>query len=349
VLGALEDERAIPALAARLSYDPALREAKGRKAKKVRKRAVALQRAAAIGLGRIGPPALVAALQAARSEDAVTRCGGVIALGRIGVRRALGTLDLAMEDEDPMVREAAAEAMERVAHDDLRRLGDMLDSKEERTRHKAVKALGKLDDLRSLDLLLRAYGDPSDRVHRAVVKGLARREGERATSMLTVAAAGGNLSALRALEKQPTPQAIPALIQALDVPWSETYSVALHTLRTYASLFASDPQAMAAIGEGSAQLRGMLLDGSSRVRRMAAQTLAALRDRDSVSDLSLLLADDKKEVRLAAIDALAVIGGEQAAQALGAYVERHASVKGEGGKEVLAHAAESLQRLAESD
>ena len=37
----------------------------------------------------------------------------MIALGRIGVRRALGTLDLALDDEDPLVREAAAEASAR--------------------------------------------------------------------------------------------------------------------------------------------------------------------------------------------------------------------------------------------
>ena len=51
---------------------------------------------------------------------------------------------------------------------------------------------GKLTDLRSLDLLLRAYGDPSERVRVAAVEALAAREGERATSMLIAAAAGGN-------------------------------------------------------------------------------------------------------------------------------------------------------------
>ena len=70
-------------------------------------------------------------------------------------------------------------------------MGRMLKSKDDHVRAKVVAVLGKLDDLRSLDLLLRAYGDSSPRVNEAVVRALAQREGERANSILIAAAAGG--------------------------------------------------------------------------------------------------------------------------------------------------------------
>ena len=349
VLGMMGDERAIPPLAARLSFDPGLLGAKKTKAKQALGRATALQRAAAIGLGRMGMPALPAALRAARSEDTVTRCGGIIALGRIGALRGLGTLDVALQDPEPMVREAAAGAMERVARNDVHRLGAMLESKDAKVRLKAVKALGKLDDLRSLDLLLRAYGDANDRVNRTVVKSLIRREGGRSTSMLVAAAAGGNLSALRGLEKQPTPQAIPALIEALDAPWSEEVSVALHTLRTYAQTFASDPDAVEALRAGVDSLRSLLLDETHQVREMAAQTLGLLQEERAVADLAFLLSDSRKPVRLAALGAIESIDGKAAQQALQAYVESHAAVKGQARREMLEQVSEALQRLTQTE
>jgi HEAT repeat protein len=312
-LGAMGDERAIPVLAARLSFDAGLLKAKKHKDKFALKRALALQRAAAEGLGRLGRSALVVALDAARSDDPVARLGGVMALGHIGGGRALATIERLVSDPEDQVRAAAADALERAAERDVTRLGKMLKSEDDRVRAKAVGALGKLDDLRSLDLLLRAYGDPSARVNKAVVEALARREGERAHSVLIAAAAGGNTTALRALQEHPVREAIPALVEALDSPWSEVYSVALEAICTYVDAFGEDETTMAALRDLVPELAYLLHDDSAKTRRVALQTLGAFRDPTTVRDVADLLLDTKRDIQLAAARVLASIGGEEAA------------------------------------
>ncbi len=318
-LGALGNEAAIPVLAERLSYDPEI-------SKSERKRAQALQHAAAEALGALGREALPVALDAARSRDPTARVGGLLALGHIGGGRALAMLDRAVEEKDDEVREAAAEALEQAAGSDVRRLRHMLQNEDESVRAKAVKALAKLDDLRSLDLLLRAYGDPSDKVSRAVVEALAGREGERATSILIAAAAGGNTTAIHALEAHPNPQAIPALAEALDAPWYEVYTAALETLRTYAEVFAEDEGVMAALRALLPEIRYLLHDDSAKTRRLALETIGALGDASLVPAVAELVLDDKEAVQLSAVRALADLGGEAASEQLR---DRLAEVKDE--------------------
>jgi HEAT repeat protein len=345
-LGALGDERAVAPLSACLSIDqrgytadvsirgvlrpPHLQWFEPSKHKWALRRAVALQRAAAAGLGALGRAGLAPVLEVARSDDPVTRRGGALALGYIGGGHALRALDGMTADRDPSVREAAAEAIERAAAGDVMRLGRLLHDEDDQVRVGAVEALSRLEDLRSLDLLLRAYGDPSERVRKAVVKALARREGERAYSILIAAAAGGNVTALRALEEHPTLEAIPALLEALDSPWSEVYTSAARTLRRYAEVFGGGQVAVARPGEeegtleqadrgGSAQppaillkraiplLTSLLHDDSADVRRLALDVLGAFRDPAIIPDLAVLLLDREEDIRFSALHAIEAV------------------------------------------
>jgi HEAT repeat protein len=264
-------------------------------------------------------------------------------LGHIGGGRALATLDRAVAESDPMVREAAAEAMERAAASDVRRLHRMLQSEDKRVRVKAVEALGKLDDLRSLDLLLRAYGDPSTRVNEAVVRVLAQREGERAHSVLIAAAAGGNVSAIHALTEHPVRQGIPALMEALDSPWGEVYGAALEAIRAYVDVFgpegADDPEAMTALRRAIPELTYLLHDDSAKVRRLALDALSAFRDTGTVREIAYLMLDEKESIRLSAVRILASIGGEGAAAAL---VTRYEETDDEDLREEIADALEQM-------
>lgn len=318
-LGALGGERAIPVLTARLS--PGIAPLKGKKGKKARARALALQEAAAEGLGRLGKVALSVGLDAARSADPVSRRGGVLLLGTIGGGRALAALDRALSDPEPMVREAAAGAMERAAASDVRRLGKLLQNEDERARAKAVKALGKLEDLGSLDLLLRAYGDTSPRVSKAVVDALAQRKGVRSYSVLIAAAAGGNVRAIQALAEHPQPEAIPALLAALDSPWTEVYGAALEGIHSYVDLFRADSDTLAALREAIPELTGLLQDDSAEIRRLALGALGVFADPATVQSVAYLLLDPRRDICLAAVRVLASIGGKEAVAALRAGVQ----------------------------
>jgi len=324
-LGATGDERAIPVLAARLSFDAGLLKArKGaakRAAKDAVKRAMALQEAVAAGLSDLGKDALPAAVLAARSENPATRRGGMLALGEMGGGRATAALEKGASDADAVVRETAAEMLERTAAHDVERLGRLLRNDDERVRAKAVRALAKLDDLRSLDLLLRAYGDDSKEINALVVEALAQREGARAYSVLTAAAAGGNRTALGVLAEYPRREAIPALLEALDSPWSKVSAAALEAIRAYVDAFEEDPQTMEALRQAVPDLIYLLQDSSGKARRLALETLAALRDPGTVDDIAFLLRDKKERVRYAAVQALASIGSPEAVARLQACME----------------------------
>jgi HEAT repeat protein len=329
-LGSLGDERAIPVLAARLSFDADL--LRTQKQKRARKRALGLQRAAAEGMGRLGRASLGAALDAARGADPAARLGGVIALGYVGGGRALATIERAAADPDDVVREAAADALERAAAQDVTRLGRMLKSKDDHVRAKVVTVLGKLDDLRSLDLLLRAYGDPSPRVHEAVVQVLAQREGERVNSILIAAAAGGNTTAIHALKEHPVRQGIPALVEALDSPWYEVYSVALEAIRAYVEVYGEDVDTMATLRQVIPELVYLLHDDSAKTRRIALETLGAFRDPETAGNVADLLLDEKRSVQMAAARVLASTGGSEV---IALVKERTAAIKDENLREEI--------------
>jgi HEAT repeat protein len=212
--------------------------------------------------------------------------------------------------------------MEHAAAQDVARLSKLLESDDDRVRAKAVKALGKLDDLRSLDLLLRAYGDPSRRVNKAVVKALARREGERAYSILIAAAGGGNISALHALEKQPVPQAVPALAEALDSPWYDVYYAALRATQAHVATFQGNQEVLASLRRLIPELSYLLHDDSARIRRLALETLGMFQEPETVEDIAFMLMDPKEDIRYLALQILESIGDGRAGQALAAYLER---------------------------
>ena len=334
-LGALGDERAIAPLVACLTFDAGLYKAKKHSEKRARKRALALQRAAAEGLGLLGRPALPAVLLVASGEDPVARQGGALALGYIGGGRAMGAVERLTSDKDERVREAAAEALERLAAQDVPRLGRMVRNKDPRVRRKAVAALARLDDLRSLDLLLRAYGDADDRVHDAAVEALARREGARASTILIAAAAGGNVVALQALQEHPVQHAIPALIEALDSPWYEVYSTALETLCVYGAVFAGDEEAMSELRAVVPDLMALLRDDSPKVRRLALCGVKEFQERSLAEHVADLLLDPKKSVQVEAARVLAAVCGPEAEDLL---ADRLKQVKSDSRREAIREA-----------
>lgn len=311
-LGALGDKRAIEPLVGCLTFDAGLLKAKKHSEKRAQKRDLALQRAAAEALGLLGRLALPSVLLVASGEDPIARQGGALALGYIGGGRALGAVERLTSDKDERVREAAAEALESLAARDVTRLGRMLTNKDPRVRRKAVAALARLDDLRSLDLLLRAYGDLDERVHQAAVEALARREGARASTILIAAAAGGNVVALQALQEQPVRHAIPALIEALDSPWYEVYSTALETLCVYGAAFAKNEDVMSELRAAVPDLMALLRDDAPKVRRLALRAVEVFQEPSLAEHVADLLLDPKKSVQVEAARVLAAVCGTEA-------------------------------------
>ena len=163
----------------------------------------------------------------------------------------------------------------------------------------------------------------------------------------------GNITALRALREHPTPQAIPALIEALDSPWSEVYDAALQTLRAYVDVYAEgaweteDPDSpWVELRRAIPELTYLLHDDSARTRRLALETLGAFRDPGTVQEVAYLLMDDKEDIRFLAVRVLESIGDEGAIAVLRAYLERGDRHEGTADEDLYAEIAEVLSRLA---
>jgi HEAT repeat protein len=130
------------------------------------------------------------------------------------------------------------------------------------------------------------------------------------------------VTAIRALQQTPIQQAAPALVEALDAPWHEVYSAALEAIGAYVDAFGDDVETMSVLKQAIPEVRSLLLDDSTRARRVALHTLGVLGDPVVVQDVAHLLQDRKSSVRLAAVEALTAIGGEEAIAALRAMLDR---------------------------
>lgn len=120
---------------------------------------------AAEALGRMGPAAVqpLAGLLSGHPDPDV-RWKAAYALGEIGDAQATDALVTALSDEDRFVRTRAAHALSRLGDGIFPALEKALSSHDPQMRQGSAEAISRLTDPRSVLLLLKAMGDPSDEV-----------------------------------------------------------------------------------------------------------------------------------------------------------------------------------------
>ena len=295
------------------------------------------RRAAVTALGHIGDaravPALVALVEGGDRELLVPIAG---ALARLGDARAFEPLVQMLGDEDIKVRHAAIGALNSIGHPEMAaRIERLVGDPNPLVRESAVKIAGYFGYAPCADGLLERCADPEETVRAAALEHVAFLDDERVLRTLVTA-----------LERD-TPRARAAAARAL------------------ASV--EGPEAIAT-------LRRALKDPDPWVRYFGASSLGRQGDAGAVALLDALARRDRlQHVRIAAVDAIGAIGGEQAAGVLGALTESddpvvaNAAVRALGGvnaplvleplRRALAApgaerrmaAAEALARLARED
>ncbi|CAN5489043.1 hypothetical protein BH24GEM3_BH24GEM3_24440 [soil metagenome] len=211
-------------------------------------------------------PALLAAL-----EDPALRLGAVQALGRLGPTRCAPLADL-LEDADPRVREAAADALAHCAAQEGERIR---------------AALQRETDPGARNALIRALGAAGDGA--AAVADLA--------PLLASEEIGLRFAAARALGETRSAEALAPLLEALLDPAPEVQAAALRALGEL-----GDPRAAPPLVER--------LDSPDRdLRRTAATALREIAPPGVIARLVQALDDADWEIRLAAVRALARLGG----------------------------------------
>lgn len=242
------------------------------------------RKAAAMALGRIGSPTAVEPLLGLLHENVDVAVAAAGALGEIGDRSAFEPLLALLDRPEPPVRQAAVSALSSIGHPDMPdRIPRLLDDASPRVRESAARIAGYFGYAQCLEPMLTLARSDQEPVRRVVVEHLASFEAPRAVATI--------LHALTA-----------------DVP-----GVRAAAARALAHVAAAD---------AIPALQGACTDEDFWVRYYAARSLGR-HGRVEVMPALLDLAqhDAVPPVRIAAIDAVGEIGGdERAVHVLGSFV-----------------------------
>ena len=235
------------------------------------------RRSAVIALGRIGDrravPALVSLL-ASDDRDLLVHIEG--ALSRIGDARAFEPLLLRLGDDDAAVRQAAIGALNSIGDPRMgARMAQLLDDSNPRVRESAVRIAGYFGYADCVEALVRSCSDADEGVRVAALEHLPFLEGEddRAIRLLQ-----------HALERD-SPRARAGAARALGDMGTKPHAL----------------------------LKRALADADPWVRYFAAVSLGRLGDPAAVTLLQPLAeSDPARPVRVAAVEAIGLLGGDEA-------------------------------------
>jgi HEAT repeat protein len=234
-----------------------------------------IQHAAVVALGRVGSKRATPALVALLSEHTELLVAAAGALARIADGDSFNPLLSLLGHPDGSVRQAAIGALNSIGHPQMStRVAGLLNDANPLLRESAVRIAGYFGYPETTDRLFECVGDPNDIVRRAAIEHLPFLDDDRVLPAL-----------LDALAKE-APQGRAAAVRALAKVEGDS--------------------ARAAIASA-------LRDADMWVRYYAARGLADQRDTSSLDALlELAERDSAPHVRIAALNAIGALGGSAA-------------------------------------
>jgi HEAT repeat protein len=219
---------------------------------------------------------------------------------------ASAELAACLDDEDATVRALACDALARCG--DTRRVAvlfTLLSDQDLRVSQAALAAVQSLGSAETKELALRAAHAENPQLRAAALRILGYFAYPEGLSLLIEASRDSDeslrLAALSGLPLMDAPSALSALLTARGHRSPRTRAAALRALGQI---------------PGNRQVVGALLeslrDPDPWVRYYACQSLGKARDESTTEAIAALLADDSGQVRVAAVEALAHLGGERA-------------------------------------
>ncbi len=240
--------------------------------------------AAVIALGRVGDRRAVPALLDLLRHDPELVVITAGALARIGDPRALEPLLDVLSRPETAVRQAAIAALNSLGHPDLpARTETLLHSPNALVRESAARIVGYFGFANCVEPFLALFRDPDENVRRAAAESVAYLEDPRVLSVLDRAIHDDTprvrASAAQGLGQTGRHEAVPLLIAALE-------------------------------------------DADAWVRYFAARALGQLGAPEVLEPLAALIQrDSANHVRAAALEAIGCLGGSRAASVLAPFVE----------------------------
>jgi len=235
--------------------------------------------AAIVALGRLGDRRAARPLAAVLDGERSELVAAAAALAAIGDPAVFDALLPLLAHDDPAVRQAAIGALNSLGHPDMAdRVAGLLSAPDRRLRESAVRIAGYFGYRNCVDGLIERTADPDEGVRRAAVEHL---------PFLT------------------DPRAAARLLSALGDPSARVRGAAAQAFAHTSLAEAHDPLVTA------------LGDPDGWVRYYAVRSLARLLDGAVVARLGSLASDDPAiHVRIAALEAIGSIGGPVALETL---------------------------------
>ena len=292
-----------------------------------------IRKEAILGLGTArSREALPLLLEYLPDADMEARRAIVWSLGEIGDPQAIEPLRELLGDPDGVLRKGAAESLTKIVGRDPQHVDMLLEgarSEDPLVRAAFAMALGRSQDIATVDPLLSLMGDGSVDVRHAAAKALGELGDTRATpalvGMLDDGRQRARMSAVRALGDLRATDSVPELIGVLNDPDDQVRMMTARALgeigdiravpALIASLNASDRKvridAIFALGKlrdprGSGPLIALLTEEETRIRREAVSALEEiLKEHPENVDILIRLLDAADvSLRKKAMDAL---------------------------------------------
>ncbi len=319
-----------------------------------------VRRTAARALVKLGEPALETLITALRDTNSNLRALSAEALGRLGDPRAVRPLTNALRDYNSEVRQMATQALVRLGQPAVVPLILALEDEDHLVRRAAANVLGAIGDPRAVDRLIDALRDKDPDVRRAIANALdeigdpralepfiaALEDDDRIVRREAAWALGqlGNPSAVEPLiaalqdEDRGVRQAASGALVKMGQPVIETLCAALGDAN--AAVRWAITGVLGQLGDSSTidPLIALLQDRDHVVRRAAATSLGKVGDARAVEPLIAALSDSENGVRWAAALALSDLADPRAVEPLIATL-------GDKDSSVQRAAAEALQKI----
>lgn len=270
--------------------------------------------AAIVALGRLGNRRAAPRIAAALGRSPAVAVAAAAALSRIGDPSSHDALLPLLAHADAAVRQGAVGALNSIGHPDLAaRVLELLVSDNATLRESGVRIAGYFGYAEAVEPLLRCASDPVERVRRAAVEHLAFLDSPQALAALASALHDGSAAvraaAAQGLAHTSRESAEAPLLAASADP--DTW-VRYHAVR-----------ALGELGAGAARLAAVAeSDPAMHVRIAALESLGAIDDDESAATLRVHASSANPDLAVAAVRSLGRSADPRAAAELRAALRR---------------------------
>lgn len=275
---------------------------------------------AAVRILRVQPLSTV--IERSKSNNATVRRFSLMALSGFAEggrnRTVVGVLQERLSDTEPTIRQAAAYALARIEDESVANLLLSLKTDSDpKVREQVAVSLGWSKSPAAGDVLAEMLGDSSSDVKLAAAKSITQQKAHKPLDALLQYVSYGKPEVRRAVL-----EAIATVAQPTDNErLLDIYLTALYDQDSGVKVHAIDGISKIPDPRTVTGLSGLVIDPDDTVQKKVLLKLGAMKDPAATEAIARALFDDSKEVKMTALEALALSGQENAMKPLQEFIK----------------------------